>query len=255
MSSQHDSNAKPDLDDEVNVAEAHSGLEGATAATNRERRLHENGMEPVPLWLFLAAGLSLLVGGAVLGKGGGLFTYNQKSMWADAYIEPELGDAEEATEGPALKFFVSQGKKVYSKCIGCHGADGSGGGVFPPLAGSEWVMEDRTEALGMIILNGLKGPIEVAGKTWDIQGGMQSQAPLAAKELAPLMTYLRSGLNDVGDVVSLAQAQTAIDAYEARGTSGQVTFAILKNHLKGLEGEAMDPTTVIDFETYEPVGE
>ena len=252
MSSEQDPNARlrPDLDEEINVSEAHSVFEGATSATIRERRLRENGMEPVPLWLFLCAGVALLVGGAVLGKGA--FSYND--VWANDFAADDSEGAEEVTEGEMLPFFVKQGAKTYGKCAGCHGADGKGDGAnFPPLVGSEWVIGENTEALSMIILNGLQGPIEVLGKTWN--GVMPAQGPLSAKELAPLMTYLRNGLNEVGDVVTIEQAQAAIDDYEARGPGKAVTAAELKaDYYKHLPGDEVDATTIIDFETYLPVG-
>ena len=252
MASEQDPNSRlrPDLDDEINVSEAHSVLEGATSATIRERRLRENGMEPVPLWLFLCAGISLLVGGAVLGKGA--FSYDD--LWANDFRADTASGVEEVTEGEALPFFVKQGAKTYGKCAGCHGADGKGDGAnFPPLAGSEWVIGENTEALAMIILNGLQGPIEVKGKTWN--GVMPAQGPLSAKELAPLMTYLRNGLNDVGDVVTIEQAQVGIDDYEARGPGKAVTAAELKaDYYKHLPGDMMEPTTIVDYESYLPVG-
>ena len=255
MSSEQDPNARlrPDLDEEINVAETHSVFEGATAATVRERRLHENGMEPVPLWLFLVAGIALLVGGAMLGKGGALFNYTEDAMWASEFVPDPEKRSEGPDNGPALAFFVKQGAKTYGKCTGCHGANGKGdGNAFPPLVGSEWVIGDNTEALGMIILNGLQGPITVKGKVWN--NVMPAQGPIPAKDLAALMTYLRNGLNEVGDVVSVEQAQAAVDAYEARGPGKATNEKELKDHLKFLEGESMDPATVIDFETYAPVG-
>ena len=253
MSSEQDPNARlrPDLDEEINVSEAHAVFQGATSATIRERRLRENGMEPVPLWLFLCAGIALLVGGAVLGKGA--FSYTD--LWASDFSADDSEGAEVVTEGEVLPFFVKQGAKVFTgKCSGCHGSDGKGdGAMFPPLAGSEWVIGENTEALAMIILNGVKGPIEVMGRTWN--GQMPAQGPLSAKDLAPLMTYLRSGLNEVGDVVSIEQAQIGIDDYEARGPGKAVTAAELKaDYYKHLPGDMMEPTTIIDYETYLPVG-
>ncbi len=255
MSSEQDPNARlrPDLDEEINVSETHAVFEGATQATIRERRLNENGMEPVPLWLFLLAGMALLVGGTIIGKGGTPFAYNQESMWATDWDADTSGGPVEVTEGEALAFYVKQGAKTYGKCAGCHGADGRGDGAnFPPLADSEWVTGDNTEALAMIILNGISGPITVAGKTWN--GAMPAQGPLSAKELAPLMTYLRNGLNDVGDVVTIEQAQAAIDAYEQRGPGKATSEQELKDaHMQFLPGESMDPATIIDFESYQPV--
>ena len=68
------------------------------------------------------------------------------------------------------------------------------------------------------------------------------------------MTFRRSGLNEVGDVVSVAQAQTAIDAHELRGTGKPTNEGELKGLLSLLEGEPIAPDTVVKFETYEPVG-
>ncbi|MFP6880741.1 MAG: hypothetical protein VCA34_07320, partial [Roseibacillus sp.] len=51
----------------------------------------------------------------------------------------------------------------------------------------------------------------------------------------------------------LAQAASALEIMKTR-TPGQVTAAELNaNHDKMLEGEAMDPATIVDFETLEPV--
>ena len=132
MSSEQDPNARlrPDLDEEINVAESHAVFEGATPATIRERGLHENGMEPVPLWLFLCAGVALLVGGAVLGKGGSPFVYSEDSMWAQDFVADTSEGPVVPTEGEMLPFFVKQGAKVFTgKCAGCHGSDGKGDGA------------------------------------------------------------------------------------------------------------------------------
>lgn len=244
---------RPDLDEDVNVAETHAIFDGATSATIRERSLRENGMEPVPLWLFLLAGIALLVGGAVLGKGGRIFDYSEQSMWASNFTAAPAGDDEAPTNGPALEFYVKQGAKTYGKCAGCHGADGKGDGAnFPPLLASEWVTGSNTDALASIILNGVAGPIEVSGRVWISE--MPAQGPLSAKDLATLMTYLRSGLNDVGDIVTIEMAQAAVDAYEARG-AGKATSQdeLLASHMKNLPGEPMDPETFVDFATYLPV--
>ncbi len=55
-------------------------------------------------------------------------------------------------------------------------------GVFPPLVGSEWVT-GPPETLVRIILNGLQGPIEVAGQTYN--GAMPAWAQqLSGQEIA-----------------------------------------------------------------------
>lgn len=243
----------PDLDEEVNVAKTHAVFNGATSATIRERNLSDNGMEPVPLWLFLCAGVALLVGGAVIGSGGKLFSYGTETMWASDWKASPVVDEEVLTSGPVLPFFVSQGAKTYSKCAGCHGADGKGDGSnYPPLLDSEWVTGANTDALAMIILNGLSGPIEVSGKVWN--SVMPAQGPLSAKDLAALMTYLRNGINKGGDVVTVEMAQAAVDAYEARGPGKAATQEELKaSHMSMLPGAPIEPDTFVDFATYLPV--
>jgi len=91
--------------------------------------------------------------------------------------------------------FVSQreeGSKVYQQvCIACHQASGNGlVGVFPPLAGSEWVSGNE-ERLAAIVLHGLMGPIEVKGETWN--GVMPPQgANLDDRQISAVLTYIRS---------------------------------------------------------------
>jgi PA14 domain/Cytochrome C oxidase, cbb3-type, subunit III len=70
-------------------------------------------------------------------------------------------------------------------CAACHGPNGDGGpgGQFPPLAGSEWLRGDGKRA-AKILLHGVRGPIEVQGKTYDLemppQGAMLNDAQIAA---------------------------------------------------------------------------
>ena len=240
---------RPDLEETTNVVEAHAALLKTGAAQAREKRIAETGMEPVSLWVFLASAVVLLVGGGVLGAGGKLFDYNPHPQ---NYTRPEfISDADAGpTIGPILEALTKRGKNIYAKCSGCHGSTGSGdGNQFPPLAGSDWVT-GNTERLSQIILNGLSGPIDVDGKTYN--GNMPAQSPLTAAELAAVMTFVRNEFNDVGDFVSIEQAANAIKIYEAR-PRGQITVEELNsNHDKMLEGESIDPATTVDFETLKP---
>ena len=114
------------------------------------------------------------------------------------------------------------------------------------------------EKLAMIILNGVKGEIEVAGKIWNEQ--MPAQGPMNAMELASLMTYIRNSFgNETGDIVTPEMAQAAIDISKERAgglpIGEQTTAAELKEkHARMLPGEAMDPATIVNLETLEPVG-
>lgn len=241
---------RPDLEDDLNVAESHAAL--ASRATTREKKVHENGNEPVSLWIVLVAGLVTLVGGSVLGAGGNLFSYG--SLVKDDYVQlpqPVIpgGELQPVAIGDQL---VSQGAKIYSKCVGCHQPDGLGqAGSFPPLAGSEWVTGD-TQALAMLILNGLQGPIEVKGTSWI--GNMPPQSDgMGPKELAAVMTYIRSSWGNSASLVTPEMAENAIAVSKERG-GGQETAADLKSHhAKMLEGAELDPATMIDPDTWLPI--
>ncbi|MBB07925.1 MAG: hypothetical protein CMN03_06635 [Roseibacillus sp.] len=241
--------SRPDLEDSTSVVDRHEGLLAQGAAQAREKQVAETGMEPVSLWVFVASAVVLLVAGGVLGAGGKLFSYNPHPQ---GYTRTEfVSDADTGpTIGPILTALTKRGKNIYAKCSGCHGSTGNGdGNQFPPLAGSDWVT-GSTERLAQIILNGLSGPIDVGGKTYN--GVMPAQAPLTAAELAAVMTFVRNEFNDVGDIVTVEQAANALKVYESR-PQGQITVKELnEKYDKMLEGEPVDPATMVDFETLKP---
>ena len=240
---------RPDLEDSTNVVEKHEKLVEISASQARENQISETGMEPVSLWVFLASAIVLLIGGGVLGAGGKLFSY---SPHPEGYTRPDFAsDADTGpTIGPILEALTKRGKNIYAKCSGCHGSTGNGdGNQYPPLSGSEWVT-GNTGRLAQIILNGLSGPIDVAGKTYN--GNMPAQAPLTAAELAAVMTYIRNEFNEVGDVVSMEQAASAIKVYEGRPQGAITVKELDADHNQMLEGEAVDPSTSVNFETLQP---
>jgi len=72
-------------------------------------------------------------------------------------------------------------------CGSCHGNQGQGKPpAFPPLAGSEWMaLPDR--GLAMIILYGLRGEIEVAGRTY--RGYMPPMTHLPDQDIAQILDF------------------------------------------------------------------
>ncbi len=87
------------------------------------------------------------------------------------------------------------GAVLYNKyCGSCHMANGMGDGSrFPPIAGSEWVKGDQ-KVLIDVVLSGLKGPIQVNGKTYD--GVMPPVDYLEDEEIAQILTYIRKEFGD-----------------------------------------------------------
>ena len=83
------------------------------------------------------------------------------------------------------------GKQLFgAKCAACHQASGLGvAGVFPPLAGAEWV-QGAEKVLISILLHGIQGEIEVKGDKYN--GAMPAFGTLADAEIAGVLSYIRS---------------------------------------------------------------
>ncbi|WP_116367702.1 DUF7133 domain-containing protein [Parahaliea mediterranea] len=118
---------------------------------------------------------------------------------------------------PAQQALMSQGETFYSHCAACHGADGAGvPGLAPALAGAEWVT-GPPEWLGRIILQGLTGPVEVKGETFN--GVMPPHGHLAQLDdavLAGLMTYLRRAWGNAASAVDPDKAAAIRENSAAR---------------------------------------
>ncbi|MDP2304712.1 MAG: copper-containing nitrite reductase [Pseudomonadota bacterium] len=84
-------------------------------------------------------------------------------------------------------------------CSACHQSSGAGiEGVFPPLAGSDFLLADKERAIG-IVINGLSGPVTVNGK--DYTSVMPPMSQLNDDEVANILTFaLNSWGNDGGRV-------------------------------------------------------
>jgi mono/diheme cytochrome c family protein len=246
-------NQTPDLEDSINVTEAHGRVVREAAACAREKRIVDNGIEPISLWAFVACGVVLLVAGGILGSGGRLFSYG--SVFRDGYVRTPAPGAGDTGPVPkeALAAYMAKGSKIYSaKCNGCHGSDAKGNGsTFPSLVGSTWVTGE-TERFAMIILNGLEGPVS-DGKTY---GVMPPQGiGMAAEDLAGIMTYVRNNFgNATGDVVTIDMAKAALEISAARKNAGKSETAaeLTADHVKALPGEVLDPKTLLDPITLAP---
>jgi len=97
---------------------------------------------------------------------------------------------------------MERGKKVFlTTCFACHMANGEGlPGVFPPLAGSDFLKADKDRAT-RIPLKGLSGPITVNGNQYN--NVMPPQTQLDDNQVADVMTYvLNSWGNNLGTVSS-----------------------------------------------------
>lgn len=108
---------------------------------------------------------------------------------------------------------MAAGQEPYLRwCASCHGNQGEGKPpAFPPLAGSEW-LDMPDEALALIVLYGLRGQIEVAGRTYN--GYMPPMQHLRDDDIADLIGYILDAWSERESALSEA------DVTELRGALG-----------------------------------
>ncbi|MEO6993998.1 MAG: copper-containing nitrite reductase [Lacunisphaera sp.] len=107
-----------------------------------------------------------------------------------------------AIAGLTKEIQVEKGKQVYmGLCFACHQPDGKGlPGVFPPLAGSDYLLADHSRAI-RVVLKGLSGPITVNGQT--INSAMPPQeAVLTDSQVADVLTYILNSWGNKGDAIT-----------------------------------------------------
>lgn len=93
--------------------------------------------------------------------------------------------------GPPSDAGLVEGQEPYLRwCASCHGNAGEGKPpAFPPLAESEW-LELPDEGLALIVLYGLRGTIEVAGRRY--RGYMPPMQHLGDEDIAAILRYVQA---------------------------------------------------------------
>ena len=92
---------------------------------------------------------------------------------------------------------IAAGKVLFQgTCSACHQPHGKGiPGVFPPLAGSDFLLADKERAIG-IVLNGLTGPVKVNGQ--DYNSVMAPLSQLNDDEIAHILTFVMNSMGNKG---------------------------------------------------------
>jgi mono/diheme cytochrome c family protein len=196
----------------------------------REHAEPRDGLEPIPPFLTVFFGFLFFIAGFYMalnsaGFKAGVFddckiTYTQAGPDTKTpYLLPSLvtelflggvkgGGEGEVKKSPPPELSPRElGKRVFQNCVACHQAHGNGvPGQYPPLAGSEWVLEKPKSALIRILLLGLQGPVTVKGQTFNGQmpaWGYGAQN-LGDKKIAAVLTYIRSEWGNGGPEVTEA---------------------------------------------------
>jgi putative membrane-bound dehydrogenase-like protein len=194
-------------------------LEAITAASrmdtlNGRRILNTAAKKPLDMWM------------AEAHKTAVAHLHGKKLEVKTAVVTTEL-------KGKEKELYV-KGKAIYNRegfCVTCHQADGKGvpASGFPPLRGTKWVSESN-ERLTKIVLNGLYGPIEVAGVKYR---GDVPMTPFGAllkdEEIAAVLTYVRNSFGNNAPAVLPAQIKKIREA--SKGKTGFYTpEELLKKH-------------------------
>lgn len=110
-----------------------------------------------------------------------------------------------------------RGRVIYSDiCAACHQSSGLGDeGLAPALRFSPWVLEDTATPI-RILLGGLNGPIEVHGRTWNLEMPVYDSSPA---DVAAVLTYVRREWGHGAEPVTAAEVEAVQKEMEARGTT------------------------------------
>lgn len=146
-----------------------------------------------------------------------------KKLAAAPPVDTAAIDAAPAVpDAPIDPAIMEAGKVSYMLCGACHGMNGEGGPIAPPLAASEWVTGPVSNLI-KIQLRGLTGPITVAGKEYNFPGGMAALSYQTDDQIAAVLTYIRNSFGNKASAVTAEQVKAL------RGEVGkpQVTAAEL----------------------------
>lgn len=127
-----------------------------------------------------------------------------------------LRAADDAELAPAIE----RGRVLFgANCALCHGATGDGvKGLYPPLAGSDWLAQHRSGAIRAVI-NGLKEDIVVNGQPFQ---GQMPPIMLDDAQAADVLTFVVNSWGNAGGRL------TADHVAAVRATAEFKTFAQLK---------------------------
>ena len=123
---------------------------------------------------------------------------------------------------------AEDGAQVYNTlCVACHGPDGKGLNGLPPLVGSDWP-KGPAERTIKIVLQGMTGPVEVAGKSYNIDMPPQG-AVLSDEKIAAVLTYVRKNFAGNAGAVTPELVKSVRAATAAR-TTPWTAAELLKDH-------------------------
>jgi mono/diheme cytochrome c family protein len=197
----------------------------------REKAEPHEGFSPMPLFLLGFISAMILVCAIYVVHYRGDF---------DPLVYDERYDAEAAKAAASApkeltpEQVLAKGKQAFQTCVACHQTTGLGlPGVYPPLAGSEWVTGNE-ERLIRVLLHGLNGPVQVKGSAYNnsmpafgkVAGGAYNWND---EKISHILTYIRHEWGNNAAPVTKAKVAEVFAAEKAR------TKAWTQDELKAFE--------------------
>ncbi|MFO7669856.1 MAG: PQQ-dependent sugar dehydrogenase [Bacteroidales bacterium] len=152
--------------------------------------------------------------GLAMGPEGSLYISDSRkgTIWRVIYTGEEMSarDITPAIESGVVIMADLPGEQVYRiACQVCHQADGNGvPGMHPPLRGNDWVNGDK-ERLIRIVLEGMKGEIEVNGEIYNHV--MPPASHLDATQVADVLSFIRQSFGNDAPEVTVKEVQEVLD--------------------------------------------
>jgi mono/diheme cytochrome c family protein len=158
-------------------------------------------------------------------------------FWGDMYLMRNGGDVGgDAGAFPAQVYYPYRsyaeiprpgadpvrGRKIYDQnCALCHQPTGMGVDAEgkPPLAGSDWVLEEGPNRIIRIVLNGLQGPVTVSGKQYGQLAMTPFRDVMSDADIAAVLTYIRSTWGNKAPPVKAEEVKAVRDATAGRTTA------------------------------------
>lgn len=186
--------------------DARSAVDAAQAANLGYKEVEKGKVVQVPpADVFALVGKDLLAAPVAVEKPEQIVPGSDRQMAAadappsDFGAVDALTPAADAEIDPAV---LEAGKAQYmtATCFVCHGMNGEGGPIGPPLAESDWVTGPVSNLI-RIQLRGLTGPITVSGKEYNLPAPMAPLAQQTDEQIAAVLTHIRNSFGNKASAV------------------------------------------------------
>jgi putative heme-binding domain-containing protein len=174
---------------------------------------------------------------------------------------PALSAGDDKKYGPTRKLAKDQqksydlGRAVFHRdahCATCHQPNGLGmAPIYPPLNNKEW-LTSNDDRLIKIVLKGLWGPLEVAGKRFDPTKGTPPMTGfeqlLKDDEIAAVLTYVRQSFGNDYDPITTEAVKKVRASAATRNSFYQIDELMKEHPIAGWEKWLEEPGKIVKTE-------